>query len=658
MFNAQPMSRMLIVASKNQLNSVVRELYHHNVFHIEDFTGEEGDGYEGFTIGAPLSGAADLSTKILRIRSLENTYGINPEKTDENGQQACTSLEARIDSELSSIEANVEAQNAEQNGIEVKIREYEQRLIELEPFITFPVNLSLLHGYENFSVLAGHIPKDVELPVDAETFFDTGVPGNLLVAIIAKSSLDEATTFLSEQGLRLIPIPDMDCIASERIAWFTQEITRLTAEKEQIDERIKAQREEHEAFLVACDELLTAEVEQMEAPLRFATTEKTFVAEGWIPSESVDKITSGLQTATGGKVYVEELEFDPVNDTVPIEYDNPNFSKPSEILMDTYSRPGYSELDPTIFLSIIFPIFFGFILGDVAYGLVLLAVSYGLRKVVKGEAGKKLLVVLRNLSISSIIFGLLFSEFLGFPLPWAPIGINRHLNIGTNSSGHAPDVVLLLVLSAWIGILHITLGRLIHIRNASVRFRNHKSHRNKVILGQTGWIFVMWGLLLIIWSIAAIPLMPDLTALPQIVSGFNVAGILGTVMLLTGVAGIAQDNILELTELPTVLSHVLSYTRLAAVGLSSVAIAMVTNYIAIGLIIEPALNDLSLIGIVVIVFGIVVFLLGHTLNTVLGLVGGGLHSIRLHYVEFFTKFYLGGGKKYNPFGMIRRFTEE
>ncbi len=649
---------MLIVASKNQLNSVVRELYHHNVFHIEDFTGEEGDGYEGFTIGAPLSGAADLSTKILRIRSLENTYGINPEKTDENGQQACTSLEARIDSELSSIEANVEAQNAEQNGIEVKIREYEQRLIELEPFITFPVNLSLLHGYENFSVLAGHIPKDVELPVDAETFFDTGVPGNLLVAIIAKSSLDEATTFLSEQGLRLIPIPDMDCIASERIAWFTQEITRLTAEKEQIDERIKAQREEHEAFLVACDELLTAEVEQMEAPLRFATTEKTFVAEGWIPSESVDKITSGLQTATGGKVYVEELEFDPVNDTVPIEYDNPNFSKPSEILMDTYSRPGYSELDPTIFLSIIFPIFFGFILGDVAYGLVLLAVSYGLRKVVKGEAGKKLLVVLRNLSISSIIFGLLFSEFLGFPLPWAPIGINRHLNIGTNSSGHAPDVVLLLVLSAWIGILHITLGRLIHIRNASVRFRNHKSHRNKVILGQTGWIFVMWGLLLIIWSIAAIPLMPDLTALPQIVSGFNVAGILGTVMLLTGVAGIAQDNILELTELPTVLSHVLSYTRLAAVGLSSVAIAMVTNYIAIGLIIEPALNDLSLIGIVVIVFGIVVFLLGHTLNTVLGLVGGGLHSIRLHYVEFFTKFYLGGGKKYNPFGMIRRFTEE
>jgi len=125
-------------------------------------------------------------------------------------------------------------------------------------------------------------------------------------------------------------------------------------------------------------------------------------------------------------------------------------------------------------MSIIFPIFFGFILGDVAYGLVLLAVSYGLRKVVKGEAGKKLLVVLRNLSISSIIFGLLFSEFLGFPLPWAPIGINRHLNIGTNSSGHAPDVVLLLVLSAWIGILHITLGRLIHIRNASVRFRNHK----------------------------------------------------------------------------------------------------------------------------------------------------------------------------------------
>jgi V/A-type H+-transporting ATPase subunit I len=85
---------------------------------------------------------------------------------------------------------------------------------------------------------------------------------------------------------------------------------------------------------------------------------------------------------------------------------------------------------------------------------------------------------------------------------------------------------------------------------------------------------------------------------------------------------------------------------------------MVVNYIAIGMIIEPQLEAITPVGVIIIIVGILVLLMGHALNTALGLLGGGLHSIRLHYVEFFTKFYKGGGKKYNPFGMKPKFTEE
>jgi len=94
------------------------------------------------------------------------------------------------------------------------------------------------------------------------------------------------------------------------------------------------------------------------------------------------------------------------------------------------------------------------------------------------------------------------------------------------------------------------------------------------------------------------------------------------------------------------------------VGLSSVAIAGVVNLIAIGMLIEPQLEHLTALGVVIIIVGAVVFVIGHILNTILGMLGGGLQSMRLHYVEFFTKFYKGGGKKYDPFGMIKKFSED
>jgi V/A-type H+-transporting ATPase subunit I len=353
-------------------------------------------------------------------------------------------------------------------------------------------------------------------------------------------------------------------------------------------------------------------------------------------------------------VFVDEVAVGE-HDVVPVEYNNPPFSRPTQLLMDTYSRPKYTELDPTIMVSIVFPIFFGLILGDVGYGALLLVMCLGLRKFLKGEEGQQLLAVLRNASISSIVFGVLYSEFLGFPCPWPYLLPSRHLNIG-GEGGHGPNIPGLMMMAIWIGIVHITLGRTLSIMNHARQ--DHGSHRIKAVLANVGWILMIWGVLFLIWSMFPMPYMPDLTGMPPVVMGLNAPSLIGIAALVVGIICIARDSALEIVEIPTIFSHSLSYSRLVAVGLSSVAIAMVVNYIAIGMLIEPQLENITPIGVIFIVMGVFAFLIGHMMNTVLGIIGGSLHSVRLHYVEFFTKFYKGGGKKYSPFGLQSRFTED
>jgi V/A-type H+-transporting ATPase subunit I len=478
------------------------------------------------------------------------------------------------------------------------------------------------------------------------------------IVAVRSEHLAECERTLLDAQFQKVPIPQEEGLASEVIERYQQQITKLQSKIKTIDQELETIKKQQQLFFVSSEELLTAEVEQAEAPLRFATTEHAFVIEGFVPTNEATDLIASLQRATGEKIEIQELEIVDLNDEPPVEFQNPRYAQPTEALIDLYVRPKYTEIDPSLVMSILYPIMFGFILGDVAYGAILLVISLAARGFVKGsDMGTKLLQILRNCSIASIFFGIAFSEFLGFSLPWHPIWLSRHINMGGNAEhgveyvSHVPE---LLILTIWIGLFHLTLGRIWGARNASLM--EHGEHRSKLMFANIGWILLMWGIIFAIWSYFQLPLMPNLTGLP-LIAGINAGALFGGLLILIGIVLIARDNVLELMEIPTIISNVLSYTRLVAVGLSSVAIALVTNYIAITMIIDPALANFTALSIVLLIAGIIVFLIGHTLNTVLGLLGGGLHPLRLHYVEFFTKFYRGGGKRYDPFGMIRKYTE-
>lgn len=657
MLTPELMSKVLIAAPKDLMDPVITELHHQRLFHVEDFVENDQEEYAGYRIGVPLEGAGETSKELIRLRSVTGAFSLRADDLDPKAKIRKSQLAAQIEQELPRIEDEVEALLSRRMALENHVKETEQKIEALTPFSEMRTDLSLLHGYKTLAVFAGTIGKRIDLGVPSEEYYSESKKGNFLVAVVPVEYRQDVERKLLDAQFQPVPVPDEPGPAKERISVYNVQLESDRKDLDEIATQIDALKSRHSEFLVACDELLSIDAEKAEVPLRFATTDHAFIAEGWVPTEALGGLIDGVTAASGGRAYVTMLPVEEGKDLPPMEYHNVSVAKPSQFLIDLYSRPKYTELDPTLIVSIVFPIFFGIILGDVGYGAILLAMSLGLRKIIKGEEGRMLLDVLRNASISSIIFGFLYSEFLGFPIPGLhPVLPTRHLNIGGEAGGHGPAVPELMLMSIWIGIAYITLGRILGMINHARQ--DHGSHRTKAILANLGWILVLWGILFMIWSYFAMPLMLDFTGYPPVVAGVSFTTVAGAVMVVLGILFIARDSALEVVELPTILSHVLSFARLVGVGLSSVAIAMVVNFIAIGLIIEPQLENLTIFGVLIIIVGVFVFLLGHLFNAILGLLGGGLQSLRLNYVEFFTKFYKGGGKKYTPFGMIRRFTED
>ena len=616
MLRPYQMSSVIITGPKNIQETVVKELHSLEILHIVEHSKNELAD-----IGKPLESASKLSEILVKIRALTTIFNIKKEDIQFEFKKSLLEVELTTKKLNQEVSINIE----ELRKIEETISKNEPAKQELEILKNVNIPLEAFTSYKSLAYFTGYLKdkNDVKLLKEEISkitnkfmLFDSIFKKrNFIALFVDVKNKENAFNILQKLGFSVINfsnIVNFKGNALTNLQKLEEETKKLQNKKDSIKKNFEKMAKEYKEFLIAADEFLSIQLEKAEAPLKFASTQSSFLIKGWIPTEELSKTIDRLNKVTKNKIFVH---FEPAKkeDKVPVKLKNPKFAKSFEFFTDLYSIPNYKEIDPTFFTFLTFPIFFGIMLGDIGYGIVSFIIFWILKK--KMPKAKNFFNVLLLASFVSILFGFLYGEFFGeekileFELP--------HL------LSRVHDMFTLLYIAIGIGIVHVNIGLIIGFVN---EFKAHGFM--KAIYEKASWIILQIGVALL-----ALSYFGKIFVSPLIGAGFLGLSIL---MLFKG------EGIRGIIELPSIFTNIMSYARLMAIGLSSVSLAIVIN--------ESSREFFHKGGFFVLV-GILILLIGHIINIALGLLGSFLHSLRLHYVEFFSKFFHGGAKKYKPFGI-------
>jgi len=372
-------------------------------------------------------------------------------------------------------------------------------------------------------------------------------------------------------------------------------------------------------------------------------TDQVIIMEGWILEKNQVRIKKFLY-----EKYKElEIVFSNPgeNDDIPVALSNNQFVKPFEAVTELYGIPKYTEFDPTPLFAPFYFIFFGMCLSDAGYGLIITILSYFALVKLKFEGmAKKFFGLFFLGGISTFIIGALMGSWMGdavnyFPESMQPLRIFLVEKVTLLDPIENP--MPLLIISLILGVIQIYTGFIIKFV-ANVK-------EKKIITGimdQGSWMLLISGIIFFIIT-AVIPSFSEMRSLSNYVI---YAGLISLVLtqgrrnkgFILKIAG----GVISLYDLIGYFSDILSYSRLFALGLSTAVLAVVVNNFVM------LFRDIPFFGIIL---ATLVFIIGHIFNMVISGMGAFIHSTRLQYVEFFTKFYEGGGSTFRPFRTITKY---
>ncbi len=643
-----PMAKVRVLTTKDHSTNTLKALHAAGVLHVEqsqelkpvDREAIERDSKEISRLLTEIDNVLAYIPKAesVSLDDIEVIYTRPLSEIQGEVESLCTKL-SNMHRRVTTLEDGLKERAELSRYLDPIGRQADIRLVDLDfsgRYLFSRVFIVPVEAYQNIeNEIQDQLLESMAVTLEHET----------ILYIIARTQDRQAVeSAVKSGGGRILQIPSEDSTvrefvegAREKNKSVEEELTRLQAE---IEEQVKENLER----LVLFREALSAEAERLAVLQKASEANYVTLVEGWMPEASIESTIADLKEKVG-LVYVDTSTPGQAEEP-PTKMRNSAAVKPFEVIVNLFGTPKYREWDPTPITAYSFAVFFGLMLCDVAYAIgLLLAAKFLIRKFVDDPYTEGYRLFQRVLYISggvALVLGLLSGYYLGD-------GFNLLFGVSSAAllqpvSDILGDPISFIVLAIILGLFHVNVAHAMSLIGG-IKKGNKGIVINKISLF-TLQIFGVPIILRWLFNIS-LPIDPSMYGTFLYIVGASVIGIIVSSFMQQGGLG-AVFWIFDLTGL---LGDVMSYARLAGVGLATFYLASSFNMLA--QLFSGMLP--GVIGVIIgVVLAIVILIFGHLINLALSGIGCFVHSLRLCFVEFLSKFYEGGGEEYSPFRLKTR----